>query len=91
MDLGPKGDKALRMGLGGDVRTDGHTDGQIPPVFCRTLSPLGPLPNSRIRVRIGPEGDKALKMGQGGRTDVRIPPVFYRTLSPLGPLPCLSL
>ena len=49
LDLGPKGDKALRMGLGGtycvstdgrmDGRTDGWKDGQIPPMFYRTLSP----------------------------------------------------
>ena len=63
LDLGPKGDKTLRMKQGGmdgctyrrtlDVRTDvcmdGHTDGQIPPVFYRTLSPLGPLPKKRGR------------------------------------------
>ena len=47
--IGPKGDKALRMGQGGTdgrtyVRTDGRTDGQIPPVFYRTSSPSGPLP-----------------------------------------------
>ena len=38
LDLGPKGDEALRVGWGGDVRTDG----QIPPVFYRTSSPSGP-------------------------------------------------
>ena len=44
-DLGPKGDGA-EGGLGGgtDVWTYGRTDGQIPPVFYRTLSPSGPLP-----------------------------------------------
>ena len=42
LDLGPKGDEALRMGQGGD----GRTDGQIPPVFYRTSSPLGPLPKN---------------------------------------------
>ena len=49
LDLGPKGDKALRMELGGgwtDVQTDVHTDGQIPPVFYRTLFPSGPLPKN---------------------------------------------
>ena len=50
LDLGPKGDKALRVGQGGDgrtyVRTDGRMDGQIPPVFYRTLSPSGPLPKN---------------------------------------------
>ena len=39
--IGPKGDEALRMGGG-----DGHTDGQIPPVFYRTSSPSGPLPKN---------------------------------------------
>ena len=49
LDLGPKGDEALRMGLrGGDVRTDGRTDGQIPLVFYRTLSPSGPLPKKHV-------------------------------------------
>ena len=49
--IDPKGDKALKMRQGGgwtDVRMDRRThiwtDGQIPPVFYRTLSPLGPLP-----------------------------------------------
>ena len=49
LDLGPKGDEALRLGRGGGgtyVRTDGRTDGQIPPVFYRTSSPSGPLPKS---------------------------------------------
>ena len=41
LDLGPKGDKALRVGRGG---TDVRTDGEIPPVFYRTSSPSGPLP-----------------------------------------------
>ena len=49
LDLGPKGDEA-KGGAGGDVRTygrmDGRTDGQIPPVFYRTLSPSGPLPKN---------------------------------------------
>ena len=41
----PEGDKALRMGQGGtNGRTGGRTDGQIPPEFYRTSSPLGPLP-----------------------------------------------
>ena len=44
LDLGPKGDEALRMELGGG--TDVRTDGQIPPVFYRTLSPSGPLPKN---------------------------------------------
>ena len=48
LDLGPKGDEALRVGRGGDGRTDVRTyvrtDGQIPPVFYRTSSPSGPLP-----------------------------------------------
>ena len=39
LDLGPKGDEALRMGQGGG-RTDVRTDGQIPPVFYRTSGPL---------------------------------------------------
>ena len=48
LDLGPKGDKALRMGRGGrmDGWTDIRTDRQIPPVFYRTSSPSGPLPKS---------------------------------------------
>ena len=33
-------------GAGGDKRTDRRMDGQIPPVFYRTLSSLGPLPCS---------------------------------------------
>ena len=35
------GNKALRMG-----QEDSWTDGQNPPVFYRTSSPLGPLPKS---------------------------------------------
>ena len=48
LDLGPKGDKAEGGAGGGRTygRTDVRTDGQIPPVFYRTLSPLGPLPRS---------------------------------------------
>ena len=41
LDLGPKGDEALKMGQRG---TYGRTDGQIPPVFYRTSSPSGALP-----------------------------------------------
>ena len=48
LDLGPKGDEALRMGQG---ETYGHTDvrmdRQIPPVFYRTSSPSGPLPKKQ--------------------------------------------
>ena len=34
---------------GTDGRTDVHTDRQIPPVFYRTLSPLGPLPKNDVK------------------------------------------
>ena len=51
LDLGPKGDEALKMGQGG---TDGWRDGQIPPVFYRTSSPLGLLPNKAEPAKVGP-------------------------------------
>ena len=34
---------------GMDGQMYGGTDGQILPVFCRTLSPLGPLPKEQHR------------------------------------------
>ena len=37
-DLGPKGDEALRMGLGGDGRTDGRTDS---PCVLHDFVPFG--------------------------------------------------
>ena len=48
--IGLKGDKALRMGLGGtddvemDRCTNGQIDRQVPLVFYRISSPLEPLP-----------------------------------------------
>ena len=39
-----------------DGRMGGRTDGLIPPVFYRTLSPLGPLPKNQTKenvLRIG--------------------------------------
>ena len=49
--IGPKGDEALRMGRGrgANVRTYRCTDGQIPPVFYRTLPPSRPLPKKSPR------------------------------------------
>ena len=46
--IGPKGDKALRLGQGDgqtdmDRRKDRCTDGQIAPVFYRTWAPSGLL------------------------------------------------
>ena len=35
-------------GPGGDIRTDGQTNGQKSPVFDRTLSPSEPLPKNKI-------------------------------------------
>ena len=35
------------MKIGGDECTDVRTDGQILPVFFRTLSPSGPLPKNK--------------------------------------------
>merc|ERR1711942_582190 len=61
--IGPKGGEARRMGQGG---TYGRTDGQIPPVFYRTSSPLGPLPKNGKRdankVSIRPKKTLFLKL-----------------------------
>ena len=43
VSIGPKGDRALRMGQ----RGDGRKYGQIPPVFYRTSPPSGPLPKKQ--------------------------------------------
>ena len=45
LDFGPQRRRSPEDGAGGtDGRTYGRTDGQIPPVFYRTSSPLEPLP-----------------------------------------------
>ena len=47
--IGPKGDKALRMGLGGtDVRTDGRTDS---PCVLQDFVPFGAAAQKRTKER----------------------------------------
>ena len=62
LDLGPKRDEALRMGEEGDVSMYGWMDGQIPPVFYRTLSPLGPLHHILLKQGTG-TADHLLPLG----------------------------
>ena len=48
----PQRRRSPEDGVGGtDERTYVRTDGRIPPVFYRTLSPLGPLPKKQIILR----------------------------------------
>ena len=47
-------------------QTEGRTDGQIPPVFYRALSPSGPLPKKELgKQRV--KGRKENKKGKKGR------------------------
>ena len=57
-----------------DRRTDVYTDGQIPPVFYRTLSPSGPLPCSPLNFN-----HTLLKQGTG-TADHLLPLGCYYTL-----------
>ena len=68
-DLGPKGDEALKMGLGGG--TDVRTDGEIPPVFYRTSSPSGPLPKREREREKKKEREREREREKKGRSKLR--------------------
>ena len=60
---GPQRRRSPEDGAGGtDGRMDRCTDGQIPPVFYRTLSPSGPLPK-RKKENQDPEVDQHTRYG----------------------------
>ena len=53
------------------VRTDGWTDGQIPPVFYRTSSPSGPLPKKKKKNKIKMKKMKEMTVKKKMRKEIK--------------------